>query len=213
MFCVFLYLYLFRSIKLISFDELNIHAVIYLIILYGFRIWFNIYSLLWRYAASQSYLRLIIADLLALIVFNVVEIVLPINVLTITNSVSLFAVCTLLSLSTRIIYRYCFKTANTSSNWGKFLSGALMFFSLGRIRIDNIENQSRIPIAVLGAGNVGTSLVEELLSNKNSVYEPCLFLENDDEKINMVINGIPIYHEMINKIVFEKHNIKEVFLL
>lgn len=211
-FCVFvfLYLYLYKTNAHISLTNLNVNIVFFLATLFGFRFVFKIYTQVWRYAAAQSYIRLIISDVCAMIVFYILERILPIKKVTLTETVSLYSVNLLLCLTIRICYRYCFMHANNNTQHGKVLSAALTLFSFGKVRPSESNDLNKIPVAILGAGKIGVSLANDFLENKNSIYEPNLFLENDIQKVGRVINEIPIFSENIEKGMFDKYGIKEV---
>lgn len=81
---------------------------------------------------------------------------------------------------------------NTNTKYGKFLSNLLRIF--GGITSDYSDNQKKTKIAVIGAGRVGVSLVEDLI-NSNSSYEPRLFIDNSIDKIGRNIHGISVVGE------------------
>ena len=207
----FLYLYLYKvNQHNISQLSLFIHTMLFLLCAYAARILAKVYNQVWRYAAAQSYIRLITADLIALLVFYVVDRIIPIKEISLSNCVALFAVNTLLSLSARIIYRYCFLCSNDATTLGRMLGNALLLFSFGRVKPNETKDIKKIPVAILGAGKIGVGLANDFVNNKNSIYEPNMFLENDNQKVGRVINGISIFSENIGKPIFEKYGIKEV---
>ncbi|MBQ7850933.1 MAG: polysaccharide biosynthesis protein, partial [Clostridia bacterium] len=53
----------------------------------------------------------------------------------------------------------------------------------------------RINIAIVGAGRVGVMLADELMKNPSAAYQPCCFIEIDNEKIGRYINGLPVLAE------------------
>ena len=211
-FCIFifLYLYLYKTNGRLTLANLNTQIFLFLLCLFGFRLLLDIYTQVWRYAAAQSYIRLIGSDITALIVFYVAERILPISKITLTDAVSLFAVNSLISLTIRIIYRYCFIRANNMSRHGKVLSAALTLFSFGKVKPNNTNEINKVPVAILGAGSVGVNLANDFMNNKNSMYEPNMFLEKDLQKVGRVINEIPVFSENIDKSMFDKYGIKEV---
>ena len=204
-----LYVYFYAANKGISFFGVFTHTFLFILVLLCFRVIFKVYKQIWRYASSQSYIRLLVADFLGLAFFYLVDRLVPVNRITLPVIISLFSINCLLSISIRIFYRYFFLCSNDSTNLGKMLSSVLLLFSFGKVKPNN-NNNNRIPVAILGAGKIGANLAADLLSNKNSVYQPAIFLENDLQKVSRSINGIPIYSENISKEVFHEYSIKEV---
>ncbi len=58
-------------------------------------------------------------------------------------------------------------------------------------------------MAIVGAGEMGVLLVNELLMNRNSRYHPIFFIDNDPRKIGTRIEGVPVIgpdHEVLEDI-------------
>ncbi len=79
------------------------------------------------------------------------------------------------------------------------------------------ENQIRKPsskfkecnLAIIGAGIAGANLVKQLLDRKHSALKPLVFFDDDPNKINSYIHGIPIVgkpEELLNKVNSEPIN-------
>lgn len=212
--CFFiLYYYLYKKAGQITGSAVAIHWILFAIILFGSRFIGKIYKQIWRYGGVQCYLRLMITDMLAMLVFYIIERLIPATIvkqLTLGNTISLFTINLLLGLGMRITYRYCFKYANDETHDGKLLGKILTLFSFGKVRAIKNDQRHKIPVAILGAGKIGVSLAEDLLNNSNSNYVPRMFLENQQEKIGREIHGIEIFSEDIDKKKFEDYDIKEV---
>lgn len=156
-----------------------------------------------------------VSDALAMFLFYIIDKVLLQEVLDITrlsfgNTVSLFSIDLLVVLAMRILYRYCFKYGNNITGLGKLSSKILTVFSLGTVHISNNNEIVKKPVAILGAGRIGTSLAQDFMNNANSVYTPAMFLESDQNKIGREIDNIHIYDENISKKQFDKYRIEEV---
>ena len=94
---------------------------------------------------------------------------------TISKIIAMMSFNTLLALGMRMCYRYCFKYGNELSAKGKLMRLLIRIFAFGMsIRKDGEAH--KIYVAIVGAGNVGVSLAEELLNNKNTSYTPYAFL-------------------------------------
>ncbi|MDD2980454.1 MAG: nucleoside-diphosphate sugar epimerase/dehydratase [Hespellia sp.] len=140
----------------------------------------KIYNNIWRYVNVSTYLKLVAADAIGGVCFiilgRVIEYVnlgVACSVLTIMG----VAICTLCS---RFIYQ--------------------LSYARREIRGDNDYNHEihKIDIAIVGAGNVGATLAEELTRNPKSHYKPYCFIDKDTEKIGNGINGLPIFPENEN---------------
>ena len=205
-----LFMYLYLRAKSLTPLEMWIQIILFIVIVIACRIYCDIYNQVWRYGGVQSYIRLIIADAIGGTIFYLIERIFPIKTISFSETISIFSINLLISLTIRIIYRYCYMYSNTNTKRGKILAGALSFFSLGEVTPNDNCKVDSIPVAILGAGNVGVDLANSFLDNKNSKYHPNIFLEVDGEKIGRRINDIPIIDEECQKDVFIKHGIQEV---
>ena len=92
-----------------------------------------------------------------------------------------------------MIYRYCFKCGTADTRMGKFLRWLFRLFT-GETLIAT-ESVRRIKIAIIGAGRVGVTLAEELLSNPNAMYTLRCFVDVSKEKVGREIHDIPVLPE------------------
>ena len=53
----------------------------------------------------------------------------------------------------------------------------------------------KIRVAIVGAGRVGVSLAEDLLSNEKAAYTPKCFIDSDKEKVGRKIHNLPVLSE------------------
>lgn len=118
------YLYLFNFGNKIVYQDLIIHGFLYCAFIIIFRIEFNTYKLIWRYAEISSFLKLIESDTLSCLVFIATErlikkLYIP---LTITDSISLFLVNLILSIVARVIYHYVFLASKNNTKIGIFFN-------------------------------------------------------------------------------------------
>ena len=154
----------------------------------------KIYRQIWRYGGIQCYIRLLVADLFAGILYLILERILPIRGITFARLLSLVSINLLLSLAMRMMYRYAYKCRNNVTFRGKCLSLLLYLFTGIKDEPEKKENPP-IKAAIIGAGRVGVSLAEELLGNKSSEYRPKCFIEIDKAKIGREIHGLPVLSE------------------
>lgn len=129
---ILLYCYLFYTASIISKESVFIHSVLFLFVLFLIRHISKIYKQIWRYGGVQCYLRLMIADTIAMIIFYAIDRLIPniVKQLTLGNTISLFTIDLLLGLGMRITYRYCYKYANDETSNGRLLGNALKIFIL-----------------------------------------------------------------------------------
>lgn len=161
------------------------------------RLFGNIYKQIWRYGGIQCYIRLIITDAFASVIFVALEYLLcrPLQFvrLRLFMMVALMSVNLLLSLTMRMMYRFCFKCGNDPTPFGKVLRTLLKIFA--HIEIQKNDDSQKIKIAIVGAGAAGVSLAEDLMNNAGSAYMPRCFIDGDSAKGNREIHGIPVLAE------------------
>lgn len=154
------------------------------IILLIFRNFFGIYNSIWRYANTFTYIKLMLSDMLAAFVYYVVgRFVTNAVFVGFSYTLTLIMLVLLTTLASRFMYQIIYTYA------AKFKDNRSFNLLYGD------ENIHKIKVAIVGAGNVGASLAEELIRNPIAHYEPYCFIDKDVNKIGSGINGIPIYEE------------------
>lgn len=170
------------------------------IVLFGSRTLLGIYNHVWRYGGTTLYLRLIISDAVAGILYYVLQMVLPVEGITFIRAVSIITVNLLLTIATRLIYQYLYEY-NSAASW---IASVLRIATawLTGIKIEPMpanqknECEQKTCIAIVGAGRIGAMFAEELLKNPMAYYLPRFFIETDREKVGRYINGIRVLSEM-----------------
>ncbi len=147
-------------------------AVIFILLL-GSRFGFRIYRSVWRYATVRTYLRVSLADVMAGAVYLIIGILIPEMSLGFGCGLIIFMGVLLATLFTRFLYQVYY--AHRAKNQDK--------------------NQNKIKIAIVGAGNVGATLAEELIRNPKAHYVPICFIDKDVEKAGGLIEELPVYRE------------------
>lgn len=148
---------------------------IFAAVIFSFRVFTGVYNNVWRYANEKAYLHLFASDLaggavaiaLTNFVFEGIDLY--------ESIIAIFA----LSFSTSVL-RLVYQLINKLAPDEKFTQ------SLKK----NINN--KIGVAIVGAGNTGVNLVQELQRN-DSHYNPLFFIEKDNEKIGRKICGLKVY--------------------
>lgn len=152
-----------------------------------FRLIFRIYKHVWRYATSDVYLNMVIADFFGGLAFYGVDRLVLGTYLPIITSVAAIATGLIATLTARFVYNF--------------------------IRHQETRNKTRqaqetgklkpIKVGIVGAGQLGVLLVNELRMNPLSRYEPLFFFDNDRRKIGMTIEGLKVIgpdREVISRI-------------
>ena len=163
----------------VNYPQFFTNSVILAVMIFTFRAVFGFYKNVWRYTYTKAYLGAIIQDACA----TIVSIILTVTVRGITDGVfvikiwqfvimaSLFC---LVTLGSRYVYRLFYKYRN---------------------RVTDEGNSHKINVAIVGAGQMGALLADELRCNKVSNYQPIAFIDKDKSKKGEYIGGVRIYHE------------------
>ncbi len=138
------------------------------------RIGVRVYSIVWRYANSWAFLRIVVADIIGGITGLFVTYFAQRIFIGLYQTISLVAMCNVVTLVSRFAYqqKYRFSREATEKHGG-----------------------SKIGIAIVGAGQIGTLLAEELKLNTYSKYRPICFIDNDPAKIGSRILDLPVYSD------------------
>ncbi len=166
-----------------------LNAGILLLLVLFCRVVLGVYFTVWRYTHTPSYLRLIVADLIATVLAMILVFAVQIEI-----SFWFFATVAPLNALMAISARYCYRLHYKRKSQAK------------------AENQARSSVAVVGAGQMGSYLVNELRNNRNSKYLPVCFIDIDHDKIGKQINGLPVYSPESFVDVVNKLNVSEVIV-
>ena len=157
------------------------------------RFFWKVYNQIWRYGGVQSYVRLMLADTCAAVIYFIVQRFVPVFGNLAFPIVSLIVFTnTLICLAVRMVYRLLYKRLNRKTKFGHFLVKCINFFGRSDWTISDSDPVNKITIAIVGAGGIGTSLAEELLNTPNAAYKPVVFIDNDTEKLGREIYGSPV---------------------
>ena len=181
------------------FDQLFRNAWAYLgtflifsVLIFGTRLITKIYRNMWRYANSRAYLELVFADAIGGGLGLVITRFLPKIALGGWFCIATVAMFNCASLSIRFAYQqYCKINSRSHAEF----------------------KDSKISVAIVGAGRVGALLADELMNYKGSYYRPVCFIDNDPAKKNSRIAGLPVYGE--DEGIFEKLKsfpVQEIFI-
>lgn len=188
------------------------HSILGMLSIIGIRFLFGIYGTIWRYGGVQNYMRLMFSDGVAFVVYFILgRFILPVHQLTFVKMLALVAMSLLGSQAIRMAYRYAFKCCNNDSLWGR----TLLFFlkTFGRIDVVRYRDVKKIRVAILGAGNLGNNLFDEIAMDNKSPYEVRCFIDGDKAKVGRHINGVVVLDEeaVTPEILIQDYNVQEVF--
>ncbi len=173
-FCAFVFPTI-GSIHLIE-EDLPLKIVVLMICIVGARCAFRIYSQVWRYANVKSYIKLILADAIGCGTFVVLSRIIP----ALNPGFSYAFICSCLIVLATLVSRFIYQLIHAKINTKKEAS---------------YSPSNKIKIAIIGAGNVGTMLADELIRNPRSRYTPYCFIDRDPQKVGAHIRGCKIYAE------------------
>lgn len=195
--------------------DVIINSALAILSIFACRFFGNIYVQIWRYGGIQCYIKLAITDSVAFVLYLALEYTLnrPFHFtrLLFVMIIALMSVNLLLALVMRMSYRYCFKCGNNASLQGKVLRFLLRVFAHEEVKKNDEDH--KIKIAIIGAGNAGVSFAEDLLNNAGSPYVPRLFIDSNASKAGRQIHGVPVFAD--NDAVFEtlrEYKIQEIVI-
>ena len=203
---------IYRGSDYMTFQNKIIQLVLAYVFIMVFRSIFKIYGLVWRYGGIQSYIKLMLSDFCAFIVFSLLRLT-NMQRMTAVASISLFTIELLLCLGMRMMYRYTYKFGNQDTTRGKILRVLYRLFSGDSLSADVGAGTNKINIAIIGAGRVGTTLASELMSNPASAYLPRCYVDVNEEKIGKEIFNVPVISEESATVeTLSRYEIQEVVM-
>ena len=163
------------------------HSAVSALCVFVFRFSLGVYNQIWRYGGIQCYMRLLLSDALAFILYIIINYLPVAESFSFSIVLAFISVNCLAALAIRMMYRYFYKTAQ----FGRLLK----FMSGGKVEVHHRSDEHKIRVAIVGAGRVGVSLAEELLNNEGAAYTPRCFIETNELKIGRKIYNLPIFPE------------------
>jgi len=166
-------------------------AIIYFSILCA-RIFAGVYSNVWRYANSRLFLSLVAADAIGGFIGVLATHFIPYVRIGAWRGCALVAMVNVMTLASRFVYQYRHRIGNSAHN-------------------KTAEGQ--IPVAIVGAGQIGSLLAEELIFDKTSKYKPVCFVDKDANKVGANLLGLRVLSSdegVIEKL--KSYGIKEILI-
>ncbi|MBR2431415.1 MAG: polysaccharide biosynthesis protein, partial [Clostridia bacterium] len=154
------------------------------------RLIFGVYHSVWRYTRTLSYLKLIIAD-----IFGTAFSIAIVYAIGIDIGLEIFLILAPVGCLATISSRFCYRLFHKHTH-----------------KTGGVEKR-KIRVAIIGAGQLGAFLANELLCNHQATYQPIFFIDNDPQKVGNNVVGLKVYHEdeRLFKII-KKKNIEELFV-
>lgn len=195
-------------------EELAINSLIALGSVLVCRFAGDIYRQIWRFGGIQCYIRFMLTDTVAFLLFAGIEYLMQFlfdfRRLSLVRMIAIMSLNLIISLGMRMLYRYCFKCGNELSLRGKFLRLLLRIFAKG-VEVKKNDDSRKIKVAIVGAGTAGVSLAEDLILNSNSAYTPRCFFDVNDKKAGREIQGIPVFKPGNNTYeILQEYKIQEI---
>ena len=170
----------------------TLNFLVFYVIIFLARYALKAYRNVWKFADSSAYLELVIADALGGVIALVLTRILPGVAASGWHSVATVAMFNCASLALRFAYQQYYKRNARNSSEHK---------------------NNKISVAIVGAGQIGAMLADELMNYKNSHYRPVCFIDNNPEKHGARVAGLPVYKD--DKSVFtklEQFPVQEIFI-
>ncbi len=191
------------------------HMIICGSCIFGSRFIMRVYSQIWRYANMNAYLRLIIADAIGTALYVGIEIGYQMAQLTFIRSISLCFMDLLAAITARMFYYYFYENASKDGKLSGFYRTMLKLFGRVEVKKDEPADAAalarKIKVAIVGAGRVGATLAEDLLTNPNAPYIPVCFVDIDEEKTGRSISGLMVYSDKdITKGLLDQLGVQEI---
>ena len=208
-----LLLVLYKGVEELEPKDIIVQAITAAVCIFLMRGLWKVYRQVWRYGGIQSYIRLLVADGCAFLLFYLAEQILPVRHISFARVLCISCLSLLASLTIRMVYRYAYKCCSKATGLGRVLNVFVKVLAGNRIELDTNEQTNKIRVAIVGAGKVGVSLAEELLDNRTSAYVPKCFVDTDPEKTGRQLQGIPVISE--NEVaheVLEHYGIQEIII-
>ena len=182
---------LFSSVGTSNMSAFWVNTAIHLVLIFVFRTVFRVYKNVWRYSNTMAYLAMIVSDgiasaltVCATFVLGQISAGMYIGV---WRALSVGSLTVLLTLSSRFCYSILYKSRKNSQ-----------------------RESTKEPVAIIGAGRLGTYLAGDLKNNPNSHYNPVFFVDTDSLKIDYRVAGLSVYDHETAKKMIHKHGIKTV---
>lgn len=151
---------------------------------------FRTYSSLWKYAMSGEYLSLFKAGTVGYLLYALISAIVYKQFPPMIPM--LFS--TLLPILLMLLVRLCYRRYR---EW----------------KVSSRLAQNGTPVVIVGAGDAGVALLNEMRHNRNSTYRPVCMVDDDRQKIGKQVQGVPIAGPISNiEQVVERYGAKVIYV-
>lgn len=166
------------------------NSVILLLSVLVVRLALGIYNSVLRYTRTLNFFKLIVSDIIGGAVAALISWLCQIYE-GIWFFIIVAAVNALVALFSRFTYRLLYKLKNNAPD----------------------SEFAHTSVAIVGAGQLGAFLANELLYSPESKYRPMFFIDKDPDKLGNRIAGLKIYPEDDSTLeIIKKYNVSEIFI-
>ena len=184
---------IFSSVGTSNMHAFWVNTAIHLGLIFIFRAIFRVYKNVWRYSNTMAYLEILVSDGLASALTvgatYCLGLVYSAMYIGVWRALSVGSLTALLTLSSRFCYSLLYKYKKNC-------------------RVEVIKE----PVAIVGAGRLGTYLAGDLQNNPNSRYNPVFFIDTDSLKIDYRVVGLSVYDPETAEKMIRKHGVKTVVI-
>jgi len=154
------------------------------------RLIFGVYNSVWRYTRTFSYLKLIVADIIGTLIAVTIIYFTPLGI-----GFEIFLILSPINCVATLASRYCYR----------------LYYK--HIQKSPAAESKSVNVAIIGAGQLGAFLANELLCNHQATYRPLFFIDKDPQKIGNNVVGLKVHPED-EKIIdlIKENNISELFV-
>lgn len=161
------------------------------------RVAVGLYSNVWRYANVEAYLKNVLTDAASGIVTLLVTTFIPGIQYGFWEIVSLFSMTCIITLASRFVYQIIYRHREAMAQTNEK---------------EHSQERKKIGVAIVGAGQTGAMLAEELMCSSHSHYRPVCFFDSDSSKIGGTVSGIKVYAEDEALSLLDKLPIDEIII-
>lgn len=166
--CLYLIMVEIYKIDNISYLELIPHILLFLLCEVTTLIFLRTNDCIWRYARTKEYLRMISDAGIGYVIYLVIDHGILNSFVPVVSSFTVLSISLLFMLLMRLCYRqYVFYNHRSSG-------------------------MVTIPIVIIGAGEAGVKLHEEIESNPKNNYKLAFFVDDNLQKIGKKIHGVEV---------------------
>lgn len=158
----------YRGAGMLPSDTFFVNILLFILCWSIIQWFFKTYHSLWRYAGCKEYLELMLGGISAYLIFMFFE-----HTLLHKNTFTSFHLAVLsISILGMILMRMCYRQSRKAT--------------------DNSNDSDKITLAIIGAGDAGVKLLENLQNHKGSQYKAQYFVDDSREKIGKRIHNVDI---------------------